>query len=131
MGQMNAMAQAYQGMAEAMYEDRVTFNISSITKSSSGGNIVGSPSPVASSIPCRPPRPASGKEIQSAGKTIAGTAYVIAVPAMYQDELVEVDSECTAVVAARNGGEVSRTFNVVAPLRKSGIEIEVLATIES
>lgn len=130
MGHMTAMAEAYGIASDAMYEDRVTFNKSAITKGTSAGNVVGAPAAIATAIPCRY-RPASASEIQRAGKTIAGSAYMICVPASYEGALVQVDSECQAVVAARNGGEVSRTFNVVAPLRKQGIEIECLVKIES
>lgn len=130
MGHMTAMAEAYGVASEAMYEDRVTFSRSQITKGTASGNIVGSPSPVATSIPCRY-RPASAREIQLSGKSVAGVAYMICVPASYNDSLVEVDAECNAVIAARDDGEVSRTFNVVAPLRKQGIEIECLVKCES
>lgn len=127
---MTALSQAYGVIAEAMYEDRVTFKRPSATTDTVGGSTRVFAETDPDDIPCRY-RPASGSEIQRANQVLSKTAYSIFVPATYENELVDVDARCQAVIAAREDGEVTRTFNVVAPLRNLGIEIEVLVTIES
>jgi hypothetical protein len=128
--QMTAMSEAYGVMSDAMYQDRVTFKRApASSKTAAGGNLAPAPVATTSDVPCRY-RPANGREIQQAEKPIAGVAYMIFVPSTHLDDLVDVDARCVAVLAARTGGEVSRTFNVVAPLRTLGIEIEVLVGLE-
>ncbi len=130
MGPLTAMSEAYSVSSAAMYEDRVTFQRSTSTKGSDGGDLAPVPVDTTAGVPCRY-RPATGKESEVSGKTVSGTTYMIFVPSSFADALVDVDAKCQAVMAARDGGEVSRTFNVVAPLRYMGIEIECLVTIEA
>jgi hypothetical protein len=130
--QFTAMASAYGTVAAAMYGDTVTFRRPAISKGSAGGNLAGSPTATTpASIPCRY-RPASGREIQLAGKPVSGTAYMIFVPAQFSSQLVDVDGECQAVIAARGGdlGEPSRSLQVQWIGRDRGIETHVLASSE-
>jgi len=111
------------------FPDRVTFQRSTKTKGADGGIVKADPLDTSSDIPCRY-KPSSAREISLVGKTIAGVAYTIYVPAIYSDELIDVDSECLAVIAEREDSEPERTFSVVAPLRYEGIEIAVLCQIQ-
>lgn len=128
--QFVAMSGALDVITAASWPYRVTFSRTSTTTGTAGGQIVGSvTNATPASVPCRY-RPSNGKEIQLAGKTVAGVLYSIFVPNSYNDSLIDVDAGCKAAIAATTGGEPARTFNVVAPLREMGLQIIVLATIE-
>lgn len=132
MTMFNSMASAFSVMTAAMYSDVVTFKRSTVTKGTAGGNLAGAPANTTpASVPCRY-RPASGSERELSGKTLSGTAYMIFVPAQYSSALIDVDSKCQAVIAARSGSpaEPARTMNVQTVERYEGIEIAVLATLE-
>lgn len=130
MSMFNTMAVAFGTMTAAMYTDTVTFKRSGVTKGSAGGNIIGSPTNnTPANVPCRY-QPASASERELAGKAISGTAYMIYVPAQFSSALIDVDSKCQAVIAARSGGEPARTMNVQTVERFSGLEIALLATLE-
>src|SRR5687768_13162181 len=99
----NRLAVRVGHSASRRFADTVTFKRLTQTKGTAGGNI--SPATVSatpSSVPCRY-RPASGSERELAGKTISGAAYMIFVPAQYSSALIDVDSKCQAVIAARSG----------------------------
>lgn len=126
-----AMADALGVITEVSWPYRVTFSHSTVTKGPAGGNIAGSPAnstPI--NVPCRY-RVANSKELAFAGKTQAGVIYAIIVPNSFSDALVDVDSTSTATIAATDGGEPARTYSVIAPQRYMGLEIVVLASIES
>lgn len=115
--------------ASESFPDTVTFSRPTSAKDSSGGTTYTNANTSPANVPCRY-RPSSGDEVELAGKTISGNAYTIIVPAYFSSALVDVDSKSKAVVAARSGGEVSRTFNIVSIGRVEGICIHLLATIE-
>lgn len=126
--QFVAMSKAL-GVMSATWPFRVTFKRATTTKGTSGGNLVANPAAIASDIPCIY-RPSSGSERELAGKPIAGISYTLFVPGQHESSLVQVDSECTATIAATTGGEPERTLNVIAPLRRMGLMILVLCSIE-
>lgn len=130
-GMFEAMGAALGVMGEAMYPDTVTFRRPTTTKGSAGGNVMsatGNPTDP-QNVPVRY-YPASGSEITQAGKPISGTSYMLKVPNSYEDALIDVDSTCLAIIAARPGGEEARTLRVQWIGRKMGIEIEILASFE-
>lgn len=129
--QFVAMADAFGVMTEASWPYRITFSRTATTTGTAGGQILGSATNnEPTGIPCRY-RPANGREIQLAGKTVPGVLYSIFIPNSYSDQLVDVTSESTGTIAATTGGEPARAFSVVAPLREMGLQVVVLATIGS
>lgn len=129
--QFVAMANAFGVMTEAQWPYRVTFSRATESTGSDGGATIGSSSASEpTGIPCRY-RPANGREIQLAGKTVPGVLYSIFIPNSYSDSLVDVTSESTGTIAATTGGEPARSFSVVAPLREMGLQVAVLAAMGS
>lgn len=128
----NRLAVRIAHSASRRFPDTVTFKRSTVTKGSAGGNLApASANTTPASVPCRY-RPAGAGERELAGKAISGTAYMIFVPAQYSSALIDVDSKCQAVIAARSGSpaEPARTLNVQTVERYEGVEIAILATLE-
>lgn len=120
----------YDARSGRGFPDTVTFSRPSSATDSVGGvtKTLSENSP--EDIPCRY-RPASGDEIQRSNKVLSKMAYMLFVPGRYEAELIDVDAKCSAVVAARDSGEPSRTFNIQWVGRYEGVEIQLLATLES
>lgn len=128
----NRLAKRVGVLAARRFPDRITFKGSSGTDTTDpgGGTIVGEPADsVPRNIPCRY-RPATGREVQLAGKTISGTAYMLTIPAQFNGHLISVDATSRGVVAARTKGEPSRTFNVQWIGRVEGIVIQLMGAFE-
>lgn len=112
------------------FPDLVTFSRATPTKGSAGGNVnPSSTNNTPANVPCRY-RPASGSEVELAGKPVAGSAYMIFIPAYFSAALVDVDAKSKAVIAARSGGEPARTLNIHWIGRVEGIVIHLLAALE-
>ena len=125
----NAMATAYSVATAAMFPDVVTFQRPTNTVSSVGGYTSSASATSPASVPCKW-EPYTGKEFQAGEKIISEGSYVIKVPAVFSSSLIDVDGACQAVVAARTGGELVRTFSVDYIERFEGIEIRVYASLE-
>src|SRR5688572_19975019 len=123
------LAQEIGKRANEAFPDFVTFQRATRTADDSGGTLATQANTTPASVPCRY-RPSSGSEIEQAGKSISGTAYTFFIPSHFSSALVDVDAKCRAVVAARSGGEPSRTFNVQWVGRVEGIVIHLLASLE-
>lgn len=126
-----AMSAALGRIASATYPDTVTFRRPVNVKGSDGGNIVN-----ATGNPTNPQsipvliKPATGQEIMLAGKPVSGTAYMLRLPSLFRESLVDVDATCLAQVAARPGGEEGRAFQIQWIGRLRGLEIGILGTLE-
>lgn len=126
-----AMGTGLGVMASASFPDTVTFRRPIVTKGSAAGNILdatGNPTSP-QSVPVLI-RPANGKEIQLAGKTVSGSVYTLLIPNAFDEQLVDVDATCLAQVAARAGGEEGRAYQVHYIDRFYGIYIRVIGSIE-
>lgn len=126
-----AMGAALGVIAAAQYPDTVTFRRPVATKGSAGGNVVNATGNPTSpqNVPCRY-RPASGKEITLAGKTVSGSIYMLMVPNNFNDQLIDVDPTCIAQIAARSGGEEGREMQIEWIGRESGLEVRLLCSFE-
>lgn len=130
-GMFEAMGTALGVIAEQAWPDTVTFRRPTVTKSASGGNILdatGNPTSP-QSIPCLV-RPARGKEIQLASKTVSGSLYTLLIPNAFDEQLVDVDGTCLAQVAARTGGEEGRAYQIHYIDRSYGVCIRIVGSIE-
>lgn len=126
-----AMGSALGVMAEASFPDVVTFRRPITTKDAAGGNILdatGNPTSP-QNVPCLV-RPANGKEIQLAGKTVSGSVCALLIPNAFDEQLVDVDGTCLAQVAARAGGEEGRAYQIHYIDRSYGVYIKVIGSIE-
>jgi hypothetical protein len=123
------LAERYAARSERFYPDSVTFRGPTVTADSVGGqtSVVGDLDPI--DIPVRY-RPASGDESLLAGKQIAKASYMLFIPAVYDSELINVNSKSKAMIAARTNGEPSRTLQVHWIGRYEGVEIQLLASLE-
>lgn len=113
-------------MAAAMYDDRCTIRRLTSTTGTHGGQIPGSPTVLATDVPCRT-RPASATERQVAGATQGETALVIKMPAWHNDAPLTVEARCEIEIAARDA-IAAQVLKIIAPLPNQGISIEVVAT---
>ncbi len=125
----NAMAVAYGVASLAAFPDTVTFKRPTSTVDTVGGMTTSLANTTPASVPCRY-RPASERERQIGNKQVAGSLYAIFVPAQYSSALVDLDAKCDVVMAARSGGEPTRTFHTQGVARYEGIEIKVMASLE-
>lgn len=127
---IDAIAAQAVKAALPFFPDRVTFYRPSRSGDTVGGS---SNTPVATtppSIPCVYD-PASGSEREQAGKPVSGNAYMLTIPATYGSSLVDLDSRCSAVVAANvTTGQPARTFQIKSIGRVCGAIIQLLVTIE-
>lgn len=124
------LSQALGARVGGTLQDTVTFSRPTNIKDAVGGITSSFGATTPASIPCKY-EPYTGKQFQVGEKIISETSYVIKVPAYYSAALVDVDGKCTAVIAARSGGEPARTFSVDYVHRLEGIEIQIYASLES
>lgn len=110
-------------------EDRVTFNRLTSTTDTAGGHTIEPIPTVPASIPCVVDTASANQRAMLGEKIVKGTLYALYVPSQYGSVVVDVDSNCNAVVAAR-GVDAERTFHVQGVSRIAGALIEVLAAKE-
>lgn len=126
---IDRLATVFGVRSDRTFQDSVTFKRPTNTKDTVGG-VTQSFSATTSNVPCKC-EPTSGAQREVANKLIANSNYVIKVPSYFSSALVDVDGRCQAIIAARSGGEPSRTFNVNWVERLEGIEIRIYVSIES
>lgn len=116
--------------AASTFQDTVTFKRPTNAKDPVGGLTTTYAATTPSAIPCKY-EALTGSQREVGNKLIANSDYMIKIPAWYSSALIDVDGACQAVIAARSGGEIARTFNVNWVGRMEGFEIEVYVSIES
>lgn len=126
MDRLTAQAQVFAVASRAMYTDRMTIRRPASTKGATAGNVPSTAEVLATDIPCRI-RPASADERELAGATQGTNAFVVKAPALDGSSLIQIDSKCELVIAAR-GHVPAQTLKAVSPLPNQGMSFEVVAT---
>lgn len=110
-------------------EDRVTFQRPTSTTDSAGGHTKSFENTNAVNIPVVIDIASANQRATLGEKIIKGTLYALYVPSQYGSVVVDLDTQCNAVVAAR-GVDAERVFHVQGVNRIAGALIEVLASRE-
>ena len=108
-------------------EDRVTFKRPTVTTDTAGGHTETLNNTTPTSIPCVIDTASPNQRAMLGDKIIKGTLYALTIPARYSSSVVDVDTTCDAVVAAR-GVYAERTFHVQGIDPIAGAAITVLAS---
>ena len=109
--------------------DRVTFERPTVSTDTSGGHTRAFANTNAVSIPCVIDTASANQRASLGEKIVKGTLYALYIPSQYSSVVLDVDSTCNAVIAAR-GVDSERTFHVQGISRIAGALIEVLASKE-
>src|SRR2546421_11756806 len=104
--------------------DRVTFQRPASTTDTAGGHTQAWSNTTPVSVPCVIDSANANQRAKVADKIIKGSLYALYIPSQYSSVVVDVDSTCNAVVAAR-GVDAERTFHVQGIDRIAGALIEV------
>lgn len=110
-------------------EDRVTFQRPTVSTDTAGGHTQSPASTVPAGVPCVIDTATPNQRALLGDKVIKGTLYALLIPAQYGSVIVDLDSRCDAVVAAR-GVNGERTFHVQGIDRIAGAIVTVLASKE-
>lgn len=109
--------------------DSVTFSRPTVSTDTSGGHTA-SYATVASEVPCAvAPAKRHDYKLIVGEQPIAGSLYAIVCPAKSGSSVIDVDTSCSAVVAAR-AGQAARTYKVQWLGRASVAAIKLLVTFE-
>lgn len=126
MDRLTAQGQAFEVMSRAMYTDRCTIQRPTTTKGPTGGNVPGAAEVLATDVPCRR-WSSSANEREFAGAPHGSNAYTVRMPEWHNSQMLEVDSRCELVIAAREGGAAAQTLKVIAPLPSGSGKVDIVA----
>jgi len=123
----NAMQSGFGVIAASIFPATCSITRRTKTVTTSGGT-KNSEAVVASGVPVLY-RPASGSEVQAAGKTLSTTAYVIRIPASFSGALVTADAR-TFLTASAIGDQPALTFQIQT-VERDAISIRMIGTLEA